>query len=148
MKIKVIDKKYNPLLKRKEVVFEVDHEKVKGTPPRLEIRTKLAEMLKMKPEHVYVRKVETKTGTMIALGEANAYDTAEQAMLIEPKYVIERNTPKEKAKEAEKPKKAEKAEEPKKPEKPAKETEEAEKTEKAEKAEKAEEAKQPKEKGE
>ncbi|MFB0567861.1 MAG: 30S ribosomal protein S24e [Candidatus Bathyarchaeia archaeon] len=136
MEVKIISKIYNPLLKRKEVIFEVKHEKVKGTPPRLEIRTKLAEMLKMKLEQVYVRKVETKTGTMIALGEANAYDTVEQAVLIEPKYVIERNTPKEKAKEAEKPKKAEK------PEKPAKETEEAEK------AEKAEEAKQPKEKGE
>ncbi len=136
MKIKVVSSKYNPLLKRKEVVFEVEHERVKGTPPRFEIRTKLAEMLKMKLERVYVRKVETKTGTMIALGEANAYDAVEQAMLIEPKYVIERNTPKEKSKEAEKPKKAEKKEEPKKPEKPAKE------------AEKVEEAKQPKEKGE
>ena len=139
MEVKIISKRYNPLLKRKEVIFEVKHEKVKGTPPRLEIRTKLAEMLKMKLDQVYVRKVETKTGTMIALGEANAYDTVEQAVLIEPKYVIERNTPKEKATEAEKPKKAEK------PEKPA---EEAKETEEAEKAEKAEEAKQPKEKGE
>jgi len=139
MEVKIISKRYNPLLKRKEVIFEVKHEKVKGTPPRLEIRTKLAEMLKMKLDQVYVRKVETKTGTMIALGEANAYDTIEQAVLIEPKYVIERNTPKEKATEAEKPKKAEK------PEKPA---EEAKETEEAEKAEKAEEAKQPKEKGE
>lgn len=141
MEVKIISKKYNPLLKRKEVIFEVKHEKVKGTPPRLEIRTKLAEMLKMKLERVYVRRVETKTGTMIALGEANAYDTAEQAMLIEPKYVIERNTPKEKAKEAEKPKKAEKPEEPKKPERPTEEAKEAEK------AEKAEEGKQPKEEG-
>jgi len=136
MEVKIIDKKYNPLLKRNEVVFEVKHEKVKGTPPRLEIRAKLAEMLKMKLDQVYMRKVETKTGTMLALGEANAYDTVEQAVLIEPKYVIERNTPKEKAKEAEKPKKPEKAAEPKEPEKPAEE------------AEKAEETKQPKEKGE
>lgn len=136
MEVKVIAQKYNPLLKRKEVVFEVKHEKVRGTPPRLGIRTKLAEMLKMKLEQVYVRKVETKTGTMIALGKANAYDTVEQAMLIEPKYVIERNTPKEKAKDAEKPKKAEK------PEKPAEEAKKAEKTEKVE------EAKQAKEKGE
>jgi len=142
MDIKIIAQKRNPLLKRKEVVFEVNHEKVKGTPSRLEIRAKLAELLKMKLEQVYVRKMETKTGTMIALGEANGYDTAEQAMLIEPKYVIERNTPKEKAKEPEKPKKAEKIEEPKKPEKPA------EKAEKAEEPKVAEKAKQPKEKEE
>ncbi len=139
MGIKIIAQKYNPLLKRKEVVFEVNHEKVKGTPSRLEIRAKLAKLLKMKLEQVYVRKMETKTGTMIALGEANGYDTAEQAMLIEPKYVIERNTPKEKAKEAEKPKKAEKIEEPKKPEK---------QVEKAEESKVAEKATQPKEKEE
>jgi small subunit ribosomal protein S24e len=139
MKVKIIAQKYNPLLKRKEVVFEVEHEQTKGTPPRLEIRTKLAEMLKAKLEQVYVIKMETKTGTMIALGEANAYDTAEQAMLIEPKYVIERNTPKEEAKEAEKPKEAKKPEEPSKPEKPAEEVEETEKVE---------ETKQPKEKEE
>jgi len=148
MEVKVIVQKYNPLLKRKEVVFEVKHEQTRGTPSRSEIRAKLAAILKMKIEQVYLRKVETKTGTMIALGEANAYDTVEQALLTEPKYVIERNTPKEKAKEAEKPKKAEKAEEPEKPEKPAEEVKEAEKAKKPEEAEKAEEAKQPKEKGE
>jgi len=136
MEVKIVSKKYNPLLKRKEVIFEVEHEKVKGTPPRLEIRTKLADMLKMKLEQVYVRKMETRTGTMLALGEANAYDTIDQAMLIEPKYVIERNTPKEKANETGKPKKAEKVEEPKKPGKPVEE------------AKKAGETKQPEEKGE
>jgi small subunit ribosomal protein S24e len=135
MEVKIISQKYNPLLKRKEVIFEVRHEQTKGTPPRFEIRTKLAERLKMKLEQVYVKKVETKTGTMIALGEANAYDSVEQAMLTEPKYVIERNTPKEKAEE-EKPKKAEKPEELKKPEKPTEE------------AGKPEEAKQPREKEE
>jgi small subunit ribosomal protein S24e len=135
MEVKIISQKYNPLLKRKEVIFEVRHEQTKGTPPRFEIRTKLAERLKMKLEQVYVKKVETKTGTMIALGEANAYDSVEQAMLTEPKYVIERNTPKEKAEE-EKPKKAEKTEELKKPEKPTEE------------AGKPEEAKQPREKEE
>ncbi|MGD8506392.1 MAG: 30S ribosomal protein S24e [Candidatus Bathyarchaeota archaeon] len=154
MEIKIVSQKYNPLLKRKEVVFKVEHEKVGGTPPRLEIRAKLAQMLKMKLEQVYVRKVETKTGMRIALGEASGYDTVEQAILIEPKYVIERNTPKEKAEEAERPKKAEK---PKKPEKPAEEakevkeaeeTEEAEKVETAEKAENSDETKQPKEKEE
>ncbi len=136
MKVKIVSEKYNPLLKRKRVIFEVEHQKVKGTPPRLEIRAKLAEMLKMKREQVYVRKMETRTGTMIALGEANAYDTIDQATLIEPKYVIERNTPKEKAKESGKPKKAEKVEEPKKTGKPVEE------------AKKAGETKQPEEKGE
>lgn len=123
MEVRIISERYNPLLKRKEVVFEVRHEQTKGTPPRFEVRTKLAEMLKTKLEQVYVKKMETKTGTMIALGEANAYDDVEQAMLIEPKYVIERNTPKkEEAKEEAKV-------EEEKPEKPVEEAKEAEKAE-------------------
>jgi small subunit ribosomal protein S24e len=130
MEVKIISEKYNPLLKRREVIFQVKHEQTKGTPPRFEIRSKLADMLKTKLEQVYVKKVETKTGTMTALGEANAYDSAEQAMLIEPKFIIERNAPKKKEEEAEKTEKPkEKAEKPEKP---------------VEKAEKAEETKQSK----
>lgn len=121
MKVTITQQEYNPLLKRKEIAFEVDHKQTRGTPTRLEVRNALAEMLKAKPEVVCVKRIETKTGTMIAVGEANAYDTVEQAKLIEPKYIIERNTPKEK-KETE-----EKAEAPppsppaEKPEQPSKE---------------------------
>jgi small subunit ribosomal protein S24e len=136
MEIEIISEKYNPLLKRKEVVFQVKHEQTKGTPPRFEIRTKLAEKLKMKLEQVYVRKVETKTGTMIARGEANAYDSIKQAMFIEPKFIIERNAPKEKAEEAEKPEKVEKPKE--KEEKPEKPEERAEKAEEEKQEEKEE----------
>lgn len=102
MKVTITQQQYNPLLKRKEIAFEVDHKQTRGTPTRLEVRNALAEMLKAKPEVVCVKRIETKTGTMIAIGEANAYDTAEQASLIEPKYIIERNTPKEKKETEEK----------------------------------------------
>jgi len=113
MKVTITQQIYNPLLKRKEIAFEVDHKQTRGTPTRLEVRNALAEVLKAKPEVVCVKRIETKTGTMIAIGEANAYDTVEQATLIEPKYIIERNTPKEK-KETE-----EKAEAPPPPPPPA-----------------------------
>ena len=102
MKVKIVSKRHNPLLKRKEVVFEVDHADTRETPPRLEVRKELASKLKTKIDLVYVKKVETKTGTMIAMGEANAYDSIEQAQLLEPKHIVARNTP---------PKKAEKKEE-------------------------------------
>lgn len=102
MKVTITQQQYNPLLKRKEIAFEVDHKQTRGTPTRLEVRNALAEMLKAKPEVVCVKRIETKTGTMIAVGEANAYDTVEQASLIEPKYIIERNTPKEKKETEEK----------------------------------------------
>lgn len=125
MKINITSQQYNPLLKRKEIVFEIRHEDTKGTPPRLEVRKVLAENLKANVELVYVRKMQTKTGTMQAKGEANIYDTIEQAKLVESQHIIERNVPSEKkAKEEEKAEekpKAEKVEKAKEPEK-AKET--------------------------
>jgi len=133
MEIKITEEQQNILLKRKEIQFEVDHSQTKGTPSRLEIRNKLAETLKTKPELVYVKRVETKTGTMKAKGEANAYESIEQAKLIEPEYIITRHLPpaekKEKAAEEKteappkKPEKPEKIEKPERTEQPAKKEE-------------------------
>ena len=109
MKVKIISKEQNPLLKRKEVIFRIEHEKNGGTPTRVEIRKELATLLKTDLELVYVKQMETKTGTMVAVGEANAYESIEQANLIEPKHIIARNAS---------PEKPEKAEEPQAPEEP------------------------------
>ncbi len=92
MEIKILSQRYNPLLKRNEVIFEVEHKQTKGTPPRLHVREELARKLGVKMELVYIRKIETKTGAMTAIGEANVYDSVEQANFIEPKYIIARNT--------------------------------------------------------
>ena len=99
MKIKITSKEYNPLLKRREVAFEVDHKETGGTPPRFEVRKKLAAMLKTDLELVYVKKMVTKTGSMVAVGEANAYDSVENAKLVEPEYIVARNLPPEKPEE-------------------------------------------------
>jgi len=131
MEVKITEEQQNILLKRKELQFEVEHSQTKGTPSRLEIRNKLAEMLKTKPELVYVKRVETKTGTMKATGEANAYESIEQAKLLEPKYIVTRNMPPEKKEKAEEkveapPKKTEKTEKPESTEQPAKPAEKKE----------------------
>jgi small subunit ribosomal protein S24e len=113
MEIKIIQQQQNILLKRKEIAFEIDHTQTKGTPSRIEIRHRLAEILKTKPELVYVKLVKTKTGTMKATAQANAYETIEQAKRIEPEYIIARNTPaaeKKTEKAAEKPEEKPKAE--------------------------------------
>ena len=102
MEVTITQQQHNPLLKRTEVTFTINHKQTRGTPTRLEIRNALAEMLKTKPEVVYVKRIETKTGTMTATGEANAYDSAEHAKRIEAKYIIERHQPKEKKETAEK----------------------------------------------
>jgi len=102
MKINITSQQHNPLLKRKEITFEVKHEETKATPSRYEIRKKLAETLKTNIELLYIRRVETKTGTMLATGEANLYESPEQVKLVEPEHIINRNKPPEKPTEEKK----------------------------------------------
>jgi len=130
MKISTTSKEYNPLLKRKEITFEVNHEKAGGTPTRLEVRKELATALKMDIDLVYIKKMTTRTGTRIAVGTANAYDSTEQAKLVESKHILVRNAP------------------PKKPEETKEAAEKLEETETAEKKEKAETAEEKEEKKE
>jgi small subunit ribosomal protein S24e len=104
MEIQIISEKQNPLLKRKEVQFLVDHGQTGSTPPRLEIRRAVAAELKTAVDMVFVRKFETKTGTHTAYGVANVYASVEQAKLIEPGYIIKRNVPQAENPKEEKPK--------------------------------------------
>ena len=96
MEIKITSAKENPLLKRKEVTFTIDHGPAGKTPGRIEVRKAVAVEAKTSTELVFVRKIETKTGTSIAVGLANIYESAEQAKLVEPEYVEQRNNPKPK----------------------------------------------------
>ncbi|MGQ9529918.1 MAG: 30S ribosomal protein S24e [Candidatus Bathycorpusculaceae bacterium] len=102
MDIKIISEEKNPLLKRREVQFQVEHTQTGSTPPRLEIRKAVANALKTDVDLVIIKKFKTKTGTHIAVGTANVYDSIEEARLIEPEYIIKRNVPSEKPKEEEK----------------------------------------------
>jgi ribosomal protein S24E len=92
MKVNIISKKQNPLLKRKEVTFSVDHTQNGGTPSRADVSRQLALVLKTKLELIFIKKMKTKTGTTIAIGEVNVYDKLEQAKLIEPNHIISRNS--------------------------------------------------------
>jgi ribosomal protein S24E len=103
MKVNIISKEQNPLLKRKEVTFSVDHYQNGGTPSRVEVSKQLASLLKTKPELVYVKNMETKTGQMVAVGEANVYDSIKQGKLMEPKHIISRNVLPGKPKEEQAP---------------------------------------------
>jgi ribosomal protein S24E len=99
MKVNIISKKQNPLLKRKEVTFSVVHAQNGGTPSRVEVSKQLASLLQTKTEMVYVKNMETKTGQMIATGKANVYDSIEQGKLMEPKHITARNALPEKPEE-------------------------------------------------
>jgi small subunit ribosomal protein S24e len=96
MELKIISQKNNPLLKRKEVQFEITHIQGK-TPVRTDVKQSLAAQIQVDNKLVYIKKMETKTGTNTTIGFANAYETAEQAKLIEPEYIIKRNNPQKSA---------------------------------------------------
>lgn len=101
MEVKIVSERENLLLKRKEVHFQVEHTQTGSTPPRQEVKKAVAEMLKKDLNLVFIKKLETKTGTNMAVGVANVYDSVDQAGHIEPKYIIKRNMPQEKPKEKE-----------------------------------------------
>jgi len=99
MEIKIVSDRENPLLKRREVHFHVEHSQTGGTPPRLEVRGAVANALKTDTNLVFIKRLETKTGTHTTAGVANVYDSVEQAKLIEPEYIVKRNAPPEKPQE-------------------------------------------------
>ncbi|MCK4952266.1 30S ribosomal protein S24e [Candidatus Bathyarchaeota archaeon] len=97
MKVEISSKERNPLLKRMEITFKVNHEETGGTPQRFEVRKILAKILNKDIQLMYIKRMETKTGTMTAFGSANIYDSTEQAKLVESKHILQRNIPPEKA---------------------------------------------------
>jgi len=111
MKVNIISKEQNPLLKRKEVTFSVDHAQNGGTPTRVDVGNQLASLLKTRLELVYVKKFKTKRGTMVAVGEANVYESIEQAKLMEPKHILARNAPPDKPEDSKAPEEATKEKE-------------------------------------
>lgn len=99
MEVKITAEKQNPMLKRREVNFRIEHGETGSTPSRIEVRKTLAATLKIDENMIFVKKFETKTGTSTANGIAHVYDTIDQAKIIEPEYIIKRNLPPEKPKE-------------------------------------------------
>jgi small subunit ribosomal protein S24e len=99
MEVKILSENENPLLKRREVIFQVKHDQTGSTPSRLEVKNAIAKILKTNVNLVFIKKLETKTGTRKSVGLANVYDSLEHAKLIEPEYIVKRNMPPEKPKE-------------------------------------------------
>ena len=88
MELKLTSVKKNTLLKRQEVEFVIEQVK---TPSRSNVRIGIAVALKADLNQVYVREIETKTGTHTTVGTAHVYSDPAHALKIEPKYLIERN---------------------------------------------------------
>ncbi len=88
LELKLTSVKKNPLFNRQEIEFMVEQNK---TPSRSNVRIGVAVAMKVDLNQVYVRDIETKSGTHVTVGSAHVYADPEQALKIEPKYIIERN---------------------------------------------------------
>ncbi len=99
MQVKIETTKDNPLLKRKEVGFTIVQGPKEKTPQRLEAKKALAIELKVGNDVVFIKKMRTKTGTSTTQGVANIYQSVGQAKIVEPNYILKRNSPPEKPKE-------------------------------------------------
>jgi len=100
METKISSRTRNDLLKRRELTFEIVHEKG-GTVPRAEVREQLAAVLKANIDCVYIKRMETKTGSRVTVGEANVYDSIEEAKYTEPDHIVSRNMPRQESQESE-----------------------------------------------
>jgi ribosomal protein S24E len=87
-KIDLTSVKKNPLFNRQEVEFKVVQPR---TPNRSSVRVGIATALNVGLNRVFVRKIETVSGTHTTVGSAHVYDDPVYALEVEPKYIIERN---------------------------------------------------------
>ncbi|MFX1576341.1 MAG: 30S ribosomal protein S24e [Promethearchaeota archaeon] len=138
MKIKIEEKHENPLLNRQDITFLVDHSGT-ATPPRIDVRAKLAAMLNCQEDQLYITKLIGLYGQSISQGKAHLFPSKEVALSQEQSYIIKRHssedvTPppsaelpetKPEKKEAEKETPTEKVEKPVKEEPPKQKKEEA-----------------------
>lgn len=88
MKMDLISTKKNPLLGRREIMFEIQEP---ATPSRSSVRRDIAVLMKVELDQVYVKSLETKTGTHRTIGLAHVYDDTSVALQVEPKHIIQRN---------------------------------------------------------
>ena len=51
----------------------------------------MAVLLEVELDKVWIRRIETKTGTRTTVGLAHAYTDPGKALVVEPDYIIQRN---------------------------------------------------------
>lgn len=95
MDIKVISEKQNPLLGRKEYLFEVAHPEG-PTPKREEVRKVLAEVLKVPKDRLILEWMRARFGVQRSRGSAHAYDSKDLVNKVVREHILIRNGLKEK----------------------------------------------------
>lgn len=91
MEIRIVKESNNPLLRRREILFEVPHPG-KPTPSIAEVRQTISAMKGVQLDTVYIVSLKSMTGRQSSRGEAHVYYSPEHAA-IEPLHVKIANLP-------------------------------------------------------
>ncbi|MDO8123590.1 MAG: hypothetical protein Q6364_04355 [Candidatus Hermodarchaeota archaeon] len=94
MKIKIEEKHENSLLKRQDITFLVEHTGT-ATPPRLDVRDKLAAQMNCQTNQLYVIKLQGLFGQSSTRGLAHLYASKEEALAQEQNHIIKRHSTEE-----------------------------------------------------
>jgi len=86
----------NPVLERKEIIFEAPVEK---TISREEAKKKLAALKNVSENNIVIKSIKQKFGQHVCYGEAHIYKSIDVLKRLEPKYLIERGSQKKAKKE-------------------------------------------------
>ncbi len=89
MIIKIISERYNPLLKRKEIRFIVEHDG--ATPKFEEVKAKLVAMLNADNNLLILEKIVEEAGMQRAKGYAKLYDDMNMLKFIEREHILRKN---------------------------------------------------------
>ncbi|HEV2450098.1 MAG TPA: hypothetical protein VGU43_06815 [Thermoplasmata archaeon] len=95
MDVRVVEQRPNPLLKRIEVQFEVDHAGA-STPRRADVVGELAKQLKVPKERLVVESMHARFGLAQSRGEALVYTNIESRDRVTREHILIRNGLKEK----------------------------------------------------
>lgn len=90
MKIEIKSEKKNPLLKRTEIYFTIDHAG-ETTPKRGAVLEELVKITKAKKDTIVLDNVESVFGKGVSEGYAKVYESKEIAQEIEPEFILKRN---------------------------------------------------------
>ncbi len=91
MEVQIIKDKKNPILKRREISFKV---KEKVTPPRIEVKAKLAALLNSKPDLIVIERLDTVYGKQELVGTGCIYETEERLKQLAHQHLVARDAPK------------------------------------------------------
>ncbi len=90
MKIEITEQRENPLQKRVEVHFTIDHNG-ESTPGRNAVAEEIAKMTKSKRNCVVIDSIESVFGRGVSVGYAKVYDNMEAALEFDRAYLLKRN---------------------------------------------------------